>query len=229
MPSAEVVLITREGYIIPLQVKDGLCYMKMRPPTDEELSSLPHVIMTSDDEWDPSAVDNDGPNLEGIENHADVVRIREQQDRRIDDHGNIIELDIKHVVQRPDREGAVTSAEYVINATQRAGKGQYTRRMVDPQDLIPNFGWKATERIRRTLENTTQNFKATVHIPFRKHQKSRFPAANVTRIQEWWSTDDIKVDQPMPDVGIIHGQTNLQHSRQSKIKWNQNSPHSMKR
>ena len=62
-----------EGYIVPLQVKDG-------PPTDEELSALPHVILTSDDEWDPSAVDNDGPNLEGIENHADVVRIREQQD-----------------------------------------------------------------------------------------------------------------------------------------------------
>ena len=77
------MVITREGYIIPLQVKDGLCYMKMRPPTDEELSSLPHVIVTSDDEWDPSAVDNDGPNLEGIENHADVVRIREQQDWRL--------------------------------------------------------------------------------------------------------------------------------------------------
>ena len=42
------MVITREGYIIPLQVKDGLCYMKMRPPTDEELSSLPHVIMTSE-------------------------------------------------------------------------------------------------------------------------------------------------------------------------------------
>ena len=79
------MVITREGYIIPLQVRDGLCYMKMRPPTDEELSSLPHVFMTSDDEWDPSAVDNDGPDLEGIENHPDVVRIREQQDRRIDD------------------------------------------------------------------------------------------------------------------------------------------------
>ena len=46
------MVITREGYIIPLQVKDGLCYMKMRPPTDEELSSLPHIIVTSDDEWD---------------------------------------------------------------------------------------------------------------------------------------------------------------------------------
>ena len=70
---------------------------------------------------------------------ADVVRIREQQDRRIDDRGNVIELDIKQVVQSPDHEGAVTSAEYMVNATQRAGKGQYARRMVDPQDLIPNF------------------------------------------------------------------------------------------
>ena len=65
-------------------------------------------------------MDNDGPNLEGIENHVDVVRIWEQQDRRIDDRGNVIELDVKQVVHSPDREGAVMSAEYLINATQRA-------------------------------------------------------------------------------------------------------------
>lgn len=58
--------------------------------------------MTSDDKWDPSTVDNDGPNLEGIANHADVVRIQQQQDRRIDDLGNVVELDIKQVVQSPD-------------------------------------------------------------------------------------------------------------------------------
>ena len=113
-----------------------------------------------------------------------------------------MELDIKQVLQSPDHEGAVTSVEFAINAAQRAGKGQYARRMVDPQDFA-NFGWKAVERIQRTLENSTQNFKAAVHIPFRKHYKSRFPGANVTRIQEWWSTDDIKVDQPMPEVGVL--------------------------
>ena len=73
--------------------------MKMRPPTDDELSSLPHVFITSDDEWDPSAVDNDGPDLEGIENHPDVVRIREQQDRRIDDHGGLVELDVNQLFE----------------------------------------------------------------------------------------------------------------------------------
>ena len=92
-------------------------YLQMRPPTDEELSSLPHVFMTSDDKWDPSAVDNDGPDLEGIENHPDVVRIREQQDRRIDDHGDLVELDVNQVVRSPDHEGAVTNVGYIINAT----------------------------------------------------------------------------------------------------------------
>ena len=34
---------------ISLAFRYGLCYIDMRAPTDEELTQLPHVIMTSDD------------------------------------------------------------------------------------------------------------------------------------------------------------------------------------
>jgi hypothetical protein len=31
----------------------------MRVPTDTEMDTLPHVILTSDIEWDPAVLDND--------------------------------------------------------------------------------------------------------------------------------------------------------------------------
>ena len=37
----------------------GLAYVKMRRYTEKEYDKLPHVIMTSDKEWDPSIFDRD--------------------------------------------------------------------------------------------------------------------------------------------------------------------------
>jgi len=50
-------LITPDGYIIPLQVRNGLVYMDMRPYTDKEKEDLPMVFITSDVDWNPSFLD----------------------------------------------------------------------------------------------------------------------------------------------------------------------------
>ena len=42
-----------DGYAIPLQIRGGLAYMDMHPPTDEEYDVLPHVVLISDMDWDP--------------------------------------------------------------------------------------------------------------------------------------------------------------------------------
>ena len=68
--------------------------------------------------------------------------------------------------------------------------------------LRPNFAWAPVERIKATLDATTQYYRATVHHPFRKHFKSRFPAANVRHLNEWVSTDTIFSDVPAHDDGI---------------------------
>ena len=41
--------------------------MQMRPYTDKEWLELPHVILTSDVEWDPSLYDDDSPTLHDLE------------------------------------------------------------------------------------------------------------------------------------------------------------------
>ena len=52
-------ILTVDGYEIPLNIRNGLPYLQIRPYTDHEFETLPHVIMTSDQDWDPSVLDCD--------------------------------------------------------------------------------------------------------------------------------------------------------------------------
>jgi hypothetical protein len=51
-------IMTLDGYLHPINIVDGLPYTPMRPYTDDEWKKLPHVVWTSDVNWDPSVVDN---------------------------------------------------------------------------------------------------------------------------------------------------------------------------
>jgi len=52
-------ILTNDGYLIPISMKDGLPYVNLRPYTDSEWDSLPHVVLTGDTDWDPSVLDCD--------------------------------------------------------------------------------------------------------------------------------------------------------------------------
>ena len=47
---------THDNHDFPLNFKPELPYMNVRPYTDDELNTLPHVILASDDEWDPAII-----------------------------------------------------------------------------------------------------------------------------------------------------------------------------
>jgi hypothetical protein len=51
-------LTTPDGYVIPINVRRGLPYITMCPFTDEEFEELPHIIWTSEDDWDPASLDS---------------------------------------------------------------------------------------------------------------------------------------------------------------------------
>ena len=40
------------GHVIPLDIIDGLAYMKMTVPTDADLMQYPHISLTLDQKWD---------------------------------------------------------------------------------------------------------------------------------------------------------------------------------
>jgi hypothetical protein len=58
VPGGLQCIQTLDGYIIPLSVQDGLTRLKIRPYTDREFETLPHVILTSELEWDPSVLEH---------------------------------------------------------------------------------------------------------------------------------------------------------------------------
>jgi hypothetical protein len=53
-----------DGCQLPLEFKNSLPYLCCCKPNDEELSLLPHIIMTSDVIWDPSFFDNNNDNIQ---------------------------------------------------------------------------------------------------------------------------------------------------------------------
>ena len=50
-------IVTLEGYVIPIHIRDGLGYIDMTVPNDTDMETCAHVQITSDSDWDPSCFD----------------------------------------------------------------------------------------------------------------------------------------------------------------------------
>ena len=50
-------MVTPDQWIMPFNIIIGLTRTPMQPSMDEDLHKFPHVIITSDDIWDPSVLD----------------------------------------------------------------------------------------------------------------------------------------------------------------------------
>jgi hypothetical protein len=80
----------------------------------------------------------------------------------------------------------------------------------DLATISPNFGGVPRLCIQHTLDPTTQFTRLDTCLPLQKHFKSRFPAANVSRINEVVATNTNFSDTPALDNGIMgHGGTKM--------------------
>ena len=52
-------ITTPDGYVLPIRIDNGLPYIHMEKPTMDEVDTLPHIIGTSDEFWDPSELDGE--------------------------------------------------------------------------------------------------------------------------------------------------------------------------
>ena len=161
--------------------------MDMKKPTLGDLEKYKHVIMTSDEKWDPSIFDNNPDPLD------------ESPDEGTDEYDPELEiftclLDIADELKEPETPLLSVMRNFVNN------------KNPDYEKLRPYFGWVPAKRIRETLKNTTQWYKAEARFPLRKHYKTRFPAANVDRLNEKVATDTLISNTPALDDGIMgHG------------------------
>jgi hypothetical protein len=69
---------TPDGYLIPLDIVQGLPYLKMRPPTNSfVMDTLTHIVITLDNVWDPGmldkVIDDNGDDWFVKENHDKFV------------------------------------------------------------------------------------------------------------------------------------------------------------
>ena len=77
---------TLDGYAIPLVIKDGLARLKIRPYTDKEFETFPHVFLTHESTWDPSVMDSD---LMEQQHWSDAIDIdSDPNSPRFDEFGN---------------------------------------------------------------------------------------------------------------------------------------------
>ena len=209
---------TPSGHVIPLNIRNGLAYMDMSPPSDRDLDELVHVLLTSDAQWNPDTIDDEYLIEDVLLSDFDLIP--DYRTDTLNDYGELINRSSAMAFSTPAAtDNCSDFADYVddciasvrmVNKLYFTHEAQVERRQMDFNRLKPNFGWLPIERIKRTLENTTQYARADTRIPMRKHFKTRFPAANVPRWDETVATDMIFSDVPAHDDGIKgHGGTTI--------------------
>jgi hypothetical protein len=187
-------LQTPEGYLIPISIRNGFPYIDMYPTSDKELDSYSHVHFKSDIHWNPQVLDDEykAQDLELYEDdlaspsyHSEILnKYGEIHSYNRDDPG---QLAYNHIVQKFS-----LANKHIVGANQH----DFTR-------LAPYICFVPEERMERTIDNTTQFARMDTRLPLRKNFKSRFPDANISRLNEIVATDKFFFYVPAIDDGIM--------------------------
>ena len=199
-------ITTVDGYVIPLRFNNGLPYMQMRPYTDREWEELPHVVLTSDVEWDPSRMDEDRDEDDWLNQQPDDPT--DYPTRPFNLVGEYIAESLEHTsgIHIPvGTDWAINNAHLIQD--ELLPIYQVEAREVKPvkrdfNALSPYFLYQDPYVIQRTFDNTTQ-FARTGIISGRISQTHRapFPALNVRRRNEPVATDTVFGNVPAVDDG----------------------------
>ena len=190
-------LTTPEGYVLPLDFQNGLPYLPMRPFTDQEWDELPHVVFTSDTEWNPSDVDC---KISDTETWYDAISHDPDDDRFFDTfdefgtHRDVVTVDV-HEFRDVILVDAHVSATRVVPTP---------RTFEQYRDY---FLRASADVIKRTFDATTQ-FARSGWITGRIYDTYRapFPALNVRRRNEGVATDTFFSPTPAVDNGATTAQ-----------------------
>ena len=201
-------IITQGGYVIPLQVRSGLVYMDMRPPTDSELKphgdgGLPQIILTSDQDWVPASVDYEHDSeqwFDSMENLPDLdynSPFNEDGEYRFT---HDLETNLAAIEASIDLGTELLSNVHdTIESTRQPRHRKAST--IDFAALQPKFGWLPVDVIKSTFENTTQFYRTPASPQLKKRFRSPYPACNVQRRQEPLATDTVFSDTPAIDDG----------------------------
>jgi hypothetical protein len=172
---------TLDGYVIPLSIQDGLTRLHIRPYTDHEFDTLPHVMMTTELEWDPSALDHE---FTEDDQWGEPPTIPSSYDD-VSEYKHRVAFQHHSYFQRQDGNSIDDVIDQCVYATHSSPSAyefdntlfydaydteildapttshtlipkQTVKREPDFQKLRPMFGWLSTDIIQRTFKHTTQ-------------------------------------------------------------------------
>ena len=194
------LILTPHGYAIPLVIQNGLPRLPIRPYTDTEWDSLPHIILTDELEWNPQVLDHNHDSdwfdltdeqtnnpLSDLFNEIGEYRHRVKvQCNELTDVSNDKDEDEDHHPTVPPTPPRVT-----------------TQRIPDFNLLRPYFGWFSTDTVKETFAHTTQYGRLPQGTTLQRAYKSPHPALNVSRRNEPVACDIFYSDVP----AIFNGAT----------------------
>ena len=208
---------TLDGYILALDIWNGLPYLRMVPPSDQEFEDLPHVILTPADAWDPCVLDNDFSQQEGC---YSLLKDMDQGliSHPFDEFGNYLHREPLHVmhasVNLPQPRGrrqfeimfhqsCHMNDQYLVYDAETIASGRIQKAQTpNYEELRPYFLHVPAEKVRHTFNNTTQFASNIVSGKVYKQTiKSPYPAHNVYRRNEPVATDTIFAAVPAIDSG----------------------------
>ena len=173
VPGGQQCITTLDGYVLPLQIRAGLVYLDMHPPSDQELASLPYVVLTSDVDWDPSTLDHE-LDLDTWSSQSPHTK-DPYAEHRFEKYGDYLHRHVNEASMHPVLDYSLAGTCSVF--LHEVGPGTPP----DIEALQPCFAWAPVDVIKHTFAVTTRYAKNILHLPLRKHFKSRFPALNVHR------------------------------------------------
>jgi hypothetical protein len=217
---------TVDGYFIPIDIYNGLPYAPMRPYTDEEWDTLPHVILTGDTLWDPSVLDN---TISTTQDWYDGISDLKEGlvSSPFDHRGNYLGREANFsenmeflkdmngsgtiLINRCERFVFDTNLDHDLDpdATMNLEVNKHERALndVDYAALRPYFLNTSQETMEKTLQATTQFGRNCISgSTIRNTIKSPFPACNVLRRNEPVATDTVFSDTAAVDNGSFYAQ-----------------------
>ena len=182
---------TLDGFILPLNFVNGLPYLSIRPFTDREWETLPHIVLTSDVEWDPSILDGESDNF--------LNTVQDPNDMHVTDDDGISNFGMPNIVHANCVNMELNKSLFF---SYRVNPNETKPSTHDIEALQRYFLHSSPEVIRRTLKATTQYAQAGwITNDITNTFKSPFPALNVRRRHESVATDTIFSDIPAIDDG----------------------------
>ena len=136
-------MVTHEGYPIPLHVRNGLYYMDMVPPTDDDMERYPHVFITADGPWNPDSIDEEFY-FDANDAILDIPGVQQRRDER-----EALDLfSVSTMLASPPPDTPITQVRLTSVLHSLALLPQTLRHRLPNLDaLLPNFGWVGKDRI----------------------------------------------------------------------------------